>query len=100
MAILDHVGDTRGRTPIILKDEKSSGLVTHDIDAANVDVGAVPWRHPHDLGAELLVAEDQIRGHHVILEDLLFVVDVVKKQVESGDTLPDARLDDRPILGQ
>jgi hypothetical protein len=48
----------------------------------------------------MLGAQDLRGRDHLVLEDLLLVVEVVQEQVEGGDPLDQARLEPGPFVGR
>jgi len=95
--VLDHVADAGRRARVVFQHHEAARRVADDIDAANVDVGAVRQVDAAHDRLEVGVAEDQFRRDHSVGEDLLVVVDVVQQVVQRGDPLPDPGLDGRPI---
>jgi hypothetical protein len=53
---------------------------------------------PFHLGAEVAVADDELRGHRAVVQDVRLVVHVVEKAIERRDALNAAALDVRSIF--
>ena len=87
LAVLQHVGNARGRARIVLQNEEIVLAGTHDVDADDVGVDAGGWSHADHFRQEGIVAGDELLRNAAGAQDLLPVVDVVEKGVQRLDAL-------------
>ena len=92
LAVLQHVGDARGRARIVLQHIEIGVVDAHDVDAADMHPHVVRRAVADHLRAIVRVAQNQLRRDDVLLEDAARAVDVLQKHVERGDAL------DQPLL--
>jgi hypothetical protein len=64
----------------------------------NIDVA--PDRHALHFAAEMPAAQYHLAGHQALGENASLAVDVFEEQVERGQSLGQAALDDRPFGGR
>ena len=62
LAVLQHIGDARGRAAVVLQNEELIGRGPHDIDTGDVAVDALGRFQVLHLWAEPLVMQDQPLG--------------------------------------
>jgi len=97
--VLDDIADPGWGARIILEHPEYAVTAANDVGAANIDVGFVSDRHAPHMRPVIGVAQDQFGRNDAVLQDLLFVIEVVEQQVEGGDPLNDAALDLPPFIG-
>jgi len=97
-AVLDHVGDPGRTAQVVLQDEVAAVAVPDQVRPADVDIDVARDREVHELAPEVLRREDLRGGDHLVLEDLLAVVEVPQEKVERRDPLDEPRLDPGPFL--
>jgi hypothetical protein len=100
LAVLEHVGDARGRAAIVLEHEELVRPGAHEVDADDVAIDAPRRADVHHLPLEGLVAVDEPRGHTAGADDLAPRVDVVEKGVERAGALLDAPVELAPFVGR
>ncbi len=100
MPVLDHVGHARWRAGIVLEDPEGTGLIAHQIDAADIDIGAMGQVDADHLGPVVRIVQDQLGRHDAGLEDALLVVEVLEEQIEGGHPLHQPGFQRRPVLGR
>ena len=96
-AVLEHVGDAGRAAAVVFENEISSVAIADQIRAADVDIGVLGDRDAHEFRPIMGGPEDDLRRDHAVLDDALLVVDVVEKQVQSGDSLHQSGLDVLPL---
>ena len=99
LAVREHVRDPARRAQVVLEHEPAAVVAADQIAARDVDVLVVGDVDPDHLAPEVACQDDEAARHDPLSQDLLGVVDVVDEHVEGPDPLPEARLDDRPLLG-
>jgi hypothetical protein len=97
VAVLDHVGDAGWCARVVLEHQEAAVVVAHDVDAADLDIGAVRQVVADHLAAEVAVAEHEVGRHDAIVENLLVMIDVVEELVDRRDPLHDTGLDGPPV---
>jgi hypothetical protein len=95
--VLDDVGDAGGRAAVVFQHQEAAGVVAHDVGAADMDVGAAGHVEADHLRPVVGIAEHECARYHAVLQDALFVVDVVEEEVECGDALDNAGFDLLPL---
>jgi hypothetical protein len=96
-AVLEHVGDARGRAQIVLEDVVLAVAVPHDVHACDVAVDLVrqvETRHRHLVR---VVRQHLLGGNHARAQDLLAVVDVVQETIERRHALAQPLLQQPPL---
>ena len=99
-AVLQYVGDARGRAHVVLQDLPGAVRVAHEIAAGDVRVDAAGGPHAVHRPGEMRATDDQRPGHDARVDDLPGVVDVVDEVVERPHTLGEPALDVVPLLGR
>lgn len=98
-AVFQHVGGAGRTAKVVFKDEVAAVATADEVGAADVDVDVFGDVASHELATEMLGAVDVVRGDDAVLEDFLFVVEIVEEEVEGGDALDEAFFDNRPFIG-
>ncbi len=99
-AVLEHVGDARGRAHVVLQHLPAAVGVAHQVTTGHVRVDAAGRAHAVHGPGEVGAADDQRPGHDAGMHDLAGVVDVVDEVVERAHALGQAALDVVPLLGR
>ena len=99
MAVLDDVADAGWRSRVVLQNHQGAVLVSDEVGAADVDVGAMREIDALHDGTVVGIAEYEVGRDHAILDDLLVVVEIVQQEVERGDALDHARARCAPTPG-
>src|SRR5262249_32249077 len=98
LTVLDHVRDA-GRYPqVVFQHIHRAVLVAHQIAAADMGPTAARRLDTNTLRAEVLGGGDDVVWEYSVPDYPLLVIDIVDEQVQSGDPLPEALLDPRPLL--
>ena len=97
VAVLDDVGDAGRRAGVVFQHAEIPGLIAHDIDAADMHVGAESDRKIFHLRPVIRVAEDQIARDDPVLHQFPLVVDVVQEGIDRRNALADAGLKLAPL---
>ncbi len=97
LAVLEHIGDARGRAHIVLEHEEVTLSGADQIDASDMGVDVVRRLDPDHLGPEGGIEQNEFGRHKSCLEDLLVVIDVVEEDVDRLDALNAAPLDQIPF---
>jgi hypothetical protein len=98
-AVLEHIRDPGRAAAVVFEDEVASVAVADEVRAADVDIGVLGYRDPHELRAIVGGPEDDLRRDHAVLDDALLVVDVVEEKVQGGDALHQSGFDLLPLAG-
>ena len=97
LAVLEHIGDARGRAHIVLEHEEVALSGADQIDAGDMGVDVVRRLDADHLGPEGGIEQNELGRHKTRLEDLLVVIDVVEEDVDRLDALDAAPLDQIPF---
>src|SRR5207237_1390624 len=98
LAIFEHVGDARRRAGIVLEHIELVGSDADQIDPANMRPHPVRRADAGDLGAELLVAVDQLGRDQPFLEDPALAVDILEERIDRLDALDQPLAEPGPFL--
>jgi hypothetical protein len=82
-AVLQHVGDPRGRAQIVFKNVEYVLLDANDVDACNMDVHIAGQVHALHFRTKERIAQKMRLGNHTRANYFLRMIDVVKKEIES-----------------
>ncbi len=96
-AVLEHVGDPRGRPAVVLEHSPGAVSVADEVAARDVAVDPAGWADAVHGAAKLRRAEDELPGHDPLADDLAPVVDVVDEGVECTQPLRQPSLDRVPL---
>lgn len=99
LAIFDHVGNSRRAAAVVFEDEVFPLVITNEIRSADMNVDVFGRTEIHHLLPEVFSRHDDLPGNDPVLDDLLVVVDVVKKEVQGGDSLDQPFLQRGPFAG-
>ena len=99
MAVLDHVGDARGRAPVVFKHMKRALAVTHQIGPVDVNIGAVRRIEANHFRPVIAVLQHQRCGNRTIIQDMALVIHIPQEHVQRPHPLYHASLDDAPFRG-
>ncbi len=97
IAVLQHVRHAARAAAVVLQDEELTAIVADDVGADHVGVDLPGRRHPQELALVLLAREHQLGRDHLVLETLLFLIDVGDEQIERGHALDEPGLDALPL---
>src|SRR4029079_5703145 len=97
LAVLEHIGDARGRAHIIFEHKEIALAGADQLDAADMRVSLVRWIDAHHLGPERRVELHQLFWNEARLHDLLVVIDVVEEHIDRFDALDAAALHQLPF---
>ena len=99
LPVLEDVRDAARHPAVVLEHEVLAPIVPDDVGADHVGED-LPGRDDAEEGTlELLAGQDELGRDHPIAEAVLRLVDVQQEQVERGDALDQAVLDDLPLGG-
>ena len=98
-AVLEHVADAGRAARVILEYKILTLVVADDVGAADVDVDVARHLDVHELPAEMLRRHHVMGGDGAVLDDVLFVIDVVEEEVERRDALDQAGFEVLPFTG-
>ena len=96
--VFQHIAHPAGAAPVVLQHEIIAVLVPDQIRAAHMDVNILGHVEVHKLAPEMLPRKDVMGRDHPVLQDPLFVIDVVQKKIQGGDALGQAALEIIPLL--
>ena len=97
LAVLQHVGDARGRARVVLQHVELVLAGAHDVDAGDVHPDVMGRAAPRHLRAEMRVAEDKVIGHHAGAQDLAGAVNVREEGVDRLHALHEAAFQQPPF---
>ena len=100
LSILNHIGDARGNTQIVLKHEEVSRVVAHQISAANVSPRTLRGLHSDALGSKIGGGEYELGGNNVLRQNFLPVVNVIDKSIKRPKSLCQASAHILPIVSR
>jgi hypothetical protein len=96
-AVFEDVRNARRTPQVVFEHVDLTVAVPHQIRPGDVAPAALGRVQPDALGPEAGGRRDDLSGDDAVLDDLLFVVDVIDKEVERGDPLAQPALDDLPL---
>ena len=97
LAVLEHVGNARGRAHIVLEHEEIALAGADQVDAGDMRVDVLRRLDAQHLRAEGRIEQHEFRRHQPRLDDLLVVIDVVEEDVDRLHPLDAAPLDQVPF---
>src|ERR1700690_1752934 len=100
--IFQDVGDTAGRTNIILKNTEFTGFrVPHQIDAADVGINSARDLDSNYLAPEMRAGINERPRNLAVFENALLAINILEKQIERHDSLGQTAVDAFPFrMGQ
>ncbi|MPM55027.1 hypothetical protein SDC9_101812 [bioreactor metagenome] len=98
-AVRHHVRHPGRHPDVVLQHPHVAGRGADQVDAGDLDTGAVGRVHPVQHPMEVFRGGDQRARDHPVGDRLLVVVRVVEERLQGADPLPHAALDDVPVPG-
>ena len=99
LAVDQHVGCAAGHAQIVFEHGKAPVWLADEVGADDCHVNAVWHIDIAHLAAEVLAAVDQLKGHHLVAENLRLMVNIIEKEIERGDTLREPTFNNIPFGG-
>src|SRR5882724_8231837 len=97
LPVLQHITYPAGSAQIIFEDVKSAVVIAYQVDACNMNVDIVGHGQAMDLPQEMRAAIDHLGRDDPILQDELFVVNILEEEVQGLQPLADTLLDIFPF---
>ncbi len=98
LAIGQNIADSGRAAPVVLEHQVVSVSIADEVTAAYMDVDVFWDIDSDEFRAEMFRALDDLEGDDSLLEDALVVVEVVKKEIEGGDSLDQSAFDPGPLV--
>ena len=96
-AIFQHITDPAGAPAVVFQHQVISLVIADQIGPANMNVNVLGHVEVHKLPPEMFARKNIKRRNNAVLQDFLFVINVVQEQVQRGDALDQAALDHFPF---
>ena len=98
-AVREHVAHARRTPQVVFQHVELPVFVTDHVGARNVDVHSAVGHKISHTGGVVLGGEDELFGNYPVLQDFLFVIDVLQKQIKRVVTLGESALNGFPLRG-
>ena len=100
VAVFQHVRHAGRHAQVVLEHVHHAVAAAHQIAAAHVRPHAEARRNAHALGTEVRRVGEEFGGENAVLDDALFVIDVVDEHVQRLYALAQAQFDVLPFLAR